>query len=131
MERALELLGEAVVIRGVSSFVRSKPYGVGGQPDFLNGVAYGYTSLKPYGLLRFLKSVERRLGRRERCRWCEREIDLDLIYYDGLKLSFDDLKVPHYDRLNRWFVIKPLAEILPTFVDPVVGKTARELALLT
>jgi 7,8-dihydro-6-hydroxymethylpterin-pyrophosphokinase len=73
--------------------------------------------------------VEKELGRRERCRWCEREIDLDIIYYDSLRVDFEDLKIPHPDRLNRTFVLQPLAEIEPTFVDFSAKKTAKELLL--
>jgi len=131
IDRALKLLSQRVAVKKVSTPVVSKPYGVENQPEFVNGVLYGFTKLKPYSLLRFLKEVEKKVGRVERCRWCEREIDLDIIYYENLEISFEDLKIPHYDRLNRSFVLKPLAEILPAFEDPKTGKTARELSLLT
>jgi len=127
IERALKLLSKEVFIRKLSPIVISEPYGVKNQPKFHNGVLYGFTELKPYDLLRFLKEVEKLVGRVERCRWCEMEIDLDIVYYDGLILSFDDLTIPHLDRLNRDFVLKPLAEILPAFVDPVVGRSIKEL----
>ncbi|NPB05346.1 MAG: 2-amino-4-hydroxy-6-hydroxymethyldihydropteridine diphosphokinase [Aquificae bacterium] len=127
IERALLSVRREVFVRGVSKPVVSEPYGVKNQPPFLNGVLFGYTRLAPFALLRFLKAVEREVGRKPRCRWCEREIDLDLIYYDDLVLEFEELKVPHPDRLNRPFVLGPLAELLPTFVDPLVRKTVRQL----
>jgi len=126
---AIKLLSQKVLVKKVSPIVISEPYGVKNQPPFHNGVLIGFTRLTPYGLLRFLKQVEKELGRRERCRWCEREIDLDIIYYDSLRVDFEDLKIPHPDRLNRTFVLQPLAEIEPTFVDFSAKKTAKELLL--
>lgn len=124
---ALELLKGFVTPKRVSSIIKSKPYGVENQPEFLNGVLIGWTKLSPYKLLKFLKETEKRIGRKERCRWCEREIDLDIIYYGNLQVRFEDLIIPHPDRLNRPFVIKPLLEIEPSFVDPVLCKPLKLL----
>ena len=38
-------------------------------------------------------------------------------------METEDLTIPHRDRLNRDFVLRPLAEIAPDFVDPVEQKT--------
>jgi len=124
---ALELLKEGVIPKRVSRIVKSKPYGVENQPEFLNGVLIGYTRLTPYGLLKFLKRIEEKVGRKPRCRWCEREIDLDIVYYGDLKVHFGDLIIPHPDRLNRSFVVEPLLEIAPDFVDPLLGKPLKLL----
>ena len=121
INRALKLLAAKVIIKKVSSLHISDPYGIKNQPKFYNGVLVGYTKLKPYELLRFLKGIEQKVGRKQRCRWCEREIDLDIVYYENLKIDREDLKIPHYDRLNRRFVIEPLLEIEPFFCDPIVG----------
>jgi 2-amino-4-hydroxy-6-hydroxymethyldihydropteridine diphosphokinase len=124
---ALELLEEFVILKKVSSVIKSKPYGVENQPEFFNGVLIGRTRLSPYRLLKILKEIERRVGRKERCRWCEREIDLDIVYYGNLKIDFEDLKIPHPDRLNRSFVIEPLLEIEPNFVDPLLKRSLKLL----
>ena len=129
IETALRLLQKEIILKRVSPLYPSKPYGVENQPDFINGVALGYTRLKPHALLRFLKSVEKKVGRRERCRWCEREIDLDIIYYGNLKIEGKELTIPHRDRLNRDFVIIPLAQLCPTLLDPIVKRSAKELSL--
>jgi len=121
IEKALNLIGEKVLIKKVSSIYISEPYGVKNQPVFHNGILIGYTKLSPYGLLKFLKEIEKKVGRKERCRWCERELDLDIVYYQNLIINREDLKIPHYDRLNRRFVIEPLLEIEPFFSDPIAG----------
>jgi len=127
IETALRELEREVKLLKVSNIMLSEPYGVKEQPPFHNGVLVGYTKLPPLELLRFLKSVERKVGRKKRCRWCEREIDLDIVYYGNLTFKSEELTIPHPDRLNRVFVLKPLWEIEPTFIDPVVGKSAAEL----
>lgn len=127
IETALSLVQKEIYIKRVSPIFKSKPYGVENQPDFHNGVFYGYTKLKPFELLRFLKEIEKKVGRKPRCRWCEREIDLDILYYGNLKLNFEELTIPHRDRINRDFVLKPLAALRADFVDPVLKKTAKEI----
>ena len=128
IETAIRLVKKEVYLRGVSPVYRSKPYGVTNQPDFYNGILYGFTRLKPYALLRFLKEVEKLVGRKERCRWCEREIDLDIVYYGKLFVEFEDLKIPHPDRLNRDFVLIPACWLLPTWEDTLLKRTVKVLA---
>jgi len=127
IDLALELVKKEIVLKKVSPLYKSKPYGVENQPEFLNGVFFGYTRLKPFDLLRFLKGVEKEVGRKPRCRWCEREIDLDVVYYGDLKVHFEELKIPHTDRVNRDFVLKPLDWILPSFEDPLLGLSPKGL----
>ena len=124
---ALELVKREIHLKRVSPIYKSKPYGVENQPDFLNGVFFGYTHLKPFDLLRFLKWVEKKVGRKPRCRWCEREIDLDVVYYGTLEVHFEELKIPHPDRVNRDFVLKPLDWITPNFEDPLLGLSPKGL----
>ncbi len=124
---ALEECSKKINIIKVSKIHISKPYGVKNQPSFHNGVFIGFTKLPPLELLKFLKNVERKVGRKPRCRWCAREIDLDIVYYGNLKLRLKELVIPHPDRLNREFVLKPLVEIEPYFLDPEVGKPVNQL----
>ncbi|NPA14001.1 MAG: 2-amino-4-hydroxy-6-hydroxymethyldihydropteridine diphosphokinase [Aquificae bacterium] len=121
IKESLKRLERKVFLKKVSSIYLSQPYGVKNQPPFYNGVVLGYTNLTPYRLLEFLKTIERQVGRKPRCRWCEREIDLDIVYYGSLTIQREDLKIPHPDRLNRDFVLVPLLEVEPTFKDPILG----------
>ncbi|HIQ25829.1 MAG TPA: 2-amino-4-hydroxy-6-hydroxymethyldihydropteridine diphosphokinase [Aquifex aeolicus] len=127
IKTALFFVKQEVYVKGVSPLYRSKPYGVKDQPDFYNGLLYGFTRLSPYGLLNFLKEIEKKVGRKERCRWCEREIDLDIIYYGKLLINFQDLIIPHPDRFNRDFVLIPADWISPTLKDPLLLKTPKGL----
>jgi len=120
--KAIEEIKKEIIIRRISSLYLTPAYGVRNQPDFYNAVLLGYTILPPYKLLNFLKKIEKKLGRKLRCRWCEREIDLDIIYYENYSIRLEDLIIPHKDRLNRLFVLLPLSEIEPAFIDSITQR---------
>jgi 2-amino-4-hydroxy-6-hydroxymethyldihydropteridine diphosphokinase len=97
----------------VSTFIRTAPWGVTDQPEFLNGVAAVETTLSPEEILRVSKAIERQMGRLPGPRWGPRLIDIDLLLYDRLSLQTADLTLPHPELMNRPFVREPLKEIAP------------------
>jgi len=111
-----------------SSVYETDPVGVKDQPKFLNAVGELETSLLPPDLLGELKRIEQKTGRIERERWGPREIDLDILIYDGLVYSDESVTVPHPELGRRKFVLLPLREIAPDLVHPVNGMTIEELA---
>ena len=111
-----------------SSVYETDPYGVQEQPKFLNAVGELETGLLPPALLKELKWIEQSVGRKERERWGPREIDLDILIYDGLVHSDESVTVPHPELEKRKFVLIPLREIAPDLVHPVSGMTVDELA---
>jgi len=125
LRAALGLLQEqGVAITARSSVWQTAPVPAA-QPPFLNAVVVGETSLPALELLRALKAIEHKLGRRPERRWGPRPADLDLLFYGDEKIELPDLKVPH-ERINeRNFVLAPLAEALPGPM-PVLGGTATE-----
>ncbi|MBO5992679.1 MAG: 2-amino-4-hydroxy-6-hydroxymethyldihydropteridine diphosphokinase [Acidaminococcaceae bacterium] len=128
LKDALKLLEKkGVRVRRVSGFIRTRPYGVTDQPDFLNAVAEIETDISPTELLQLLLQTEQEMGRKRVRRWGERNIDLDLLLYDDRIIDLPELKVPHPDMQNRDFVLCPLAQIAPDAVHPVLRKTAGEL----
>jgi 2-amino-4-hydroxy-6-hydroxymethyldihydropteridine diphosphokinase len=110
-----------------SAFYETKPWGIKNQPDFINTVIEIKTSLPPLNLFKFLKQIERKLGREKRTRWGPREIDIDILLYGNLVLENCSLKIPHPEMIERDFVLIPLAEIAPDLIHPVVQKTIRDL----
>jgi 2-amino-4-hydroxy-6-hydroxymethyldihydropteridine diphosphokinase len=65
---------------------------------------------------------------RERPYWgAPRTLDLDLILYNGLVVEQPGLTLPHPRFRDRRFVLAPLAEVAAAWIDPVTGKTIREL----
>lgn len=118
-------------LRAVSAVYETSPIGPR-QRNFLNAAAEIRTSLAPGRLLKELKGVERRLGRRSRRRWGPREIDLDLLFHGRRRMNAGGLRLPHPRLRERKFVLRPLADLAPRFLDPATGKTvARLLAELT
>jgi len=110
---------------------RSPPWGLTGQPDFVNAVAELETALAPTALLHLLLNLERELGReRSGERWGPRCIDLDLLTYEGVMLQSDELVLPHPRMHLRAFVLVPLLEVEPDFDIPGLGPAAHWLQRL-
>jgi 2-amino-4-hydroxy-6-hydroxymethyldihydropteridine diphosphokinase len=99
------------------------------QPDYLNGCAVLAVTLPPETLLRQLLAIEQQFGRERRERWGPRTLDLDLLLYDQNVLTTPTLELPHPRMRERAFVLVPLAEVAPNWVEPVSGLTIRELAM--
>ena len=90
--------------------------------DFLNAAAAIDSDLDPFALNDWLHALEDAHGRdRSGPRYGDRTLDIDIVFYDALVLDGPGhLRLPR-DELRHAFVLKPLAEIAPGFVDPVSG----------
>lgn len=128
VENALKLLDRhpEISIEARSHWYRTAPVGPP-QPDYINGCAILGVSLGPEALLKTLLKVEREFGRVRRERWGPRTLDLDLLLFDDLILRTPSLELPHPRMRERAFVLVPLAEIAPDWVDPVTGKAIAHL----
>ena len=106
----------------MSSLYESPPQPPAPPPSYYNAAARVTTSLEPEALLRHLKRIERRLGRKDRERWAPRPIDLDIALYDDLMLETDTLTIPHPRIAERAFVLQPLLDLDPDLTHPVTGE---------
>jgi 2-amino-4-hydroxy-6-hydroxymethyldihydropteridine diphosphokinase len=111
----------------VSSFIETAPEGVGDQPFFLNGAAVGWSTVSPKELLDQLQAIERERGRERPFVGAPRTLDLDLIFVGDLVVNTSQVVVPHPRFRTRRFVLEPLVELEPDLVDPVTGRTGKEL----
>ena len=112
----------------VSSFYETEPVDVPGPaPMFLNAAATGESELSAPAVLDVLLAVEQQFGRQRPYVGAPRTIDLDLILYGDSVINAPGLIVPHPRFRERRFVLEPLAEIASDWVDPITGKTIREL----
>ncbi|PKN00172.1 MAG: 2-amino-4-hydroxy-6-hydroxymethyldihydropteridine diphosphokinase [Elusimicrobia bacterium HGW-Elusimicrobia-2] len=111
----------------VSSFYRTDPMDMKYQPDFINLVVAGKTSISPDTLLKKVNSVEKKYGRARSIKYGPRTLDIDIILFGSEIVKRDDLVIPHPAFRRRLFVIEPLAEIAPEMKDPVDGKEVHEI----
>jgi 2-amino-4-hydroxy-6-hydroxymethyldihydropteridine diphosphokinase len=105
----------------------TEPVGVTTQPTFLNLAAEAETDLEPLELLRWIKEVESRVGRRQTYRWGPRVVDIDILLYGDRIVESRELTVPHRELPNRAFVLVPLAEIVPDLIHPTLHETVSAL----
>ncbi len=142
---ALEARGVTIAARG--RWYRSAAWPPGSGPDFINSAATIVSPLRPDQLLAVLHQVEHDLGRSRDRRWEPRVCDLDLVACEGLVLPSApvvaqwmqlppeeqrlvtplELILPHPRLHQRAFVLAPLLDIMPDWVHPVLGMSAREM----
>jgi 2-amino-4-hydroxy-6-hydroxymethyldihydropteridine diphosphokinase len=87
----------------------------------------GQTALAPRQLLDELLRIEREQGRVRPHAGAARTLDLDLILYGDEIIDEPGLQVPHPRFRERLFVLEPLAELAPDWVDPLTRLTVSEL----
>jgi len=117
----------------LSPLVASDPMYVTDQPEFINAVGIGKTSMSPRELLTTLKQLEDQLGRENGVRYGPRVIDLDLLAYGNLRYEYRTggqchLSVPHQKIAERAFVLVPLSLLDPEFTFPGLGPVQELLA---
>ena len=105
------LPGAGMTVVRASRVAETEPVGVRDQPRFLNQVLEVETSLEPRPLLEAVKTIEERLGRTAHQRWGPREIDIDILRYDGRIVDEPGLHVPHAELQNRPFLLELLEDL--------------------
>ena len=111
----------------ISSIYETKPFGNIEQDNFLNAVLNIETMYTPTELFIFLKQFEKKLGRNGSIRWGPREIDLDILFYNDLIYSDENITIPHKGITDRDFVLVPLTEIEPELIHPLIGIPISEI----
>ena len=110
-----------------SPFYRTTAIGFDG-PDFLNAAAVLDSDLGAHELNDWLHALEDAHGRdRSGPRFGNRPLDIDIVFFDKLVTEGPgNLRLPRPE-LKHAFVLKPLVDIAPGFIDPLSGKTLAEL----
>jgi len=130
LEGALDALAQtlSITIEAKSSWYCTKAVGPT-QPDYLNGCAILSVEMSPQALLEQLLAIEQQFGRVRQEHWGPRTLDLDLLLYDDLILNQPNLQIPHPRMVERAFVLVPLVEIAPDWIDPVSQRAIQDLLL--
>jgi 2-amino-4-hydroxy-6-hydroxymethyldihydropteridine diphosphokinase len=96
--------------------------------DFINLVAEIETELQPIELKNFLNDLEDRHGRlRNVPKFSDRTLDIDILLYDDLYLLSPVLKIPRAEIMKFAHVLKPLADLAPSRMHPIIRKTIAEI----
>ena len=95
---------------------------------FFNTVLVIGTSLDAHKLFAQLQQVEIALGRKRTLRQnTPRNIDIDLIYYNGQTIRSGGLVVPHPRWTKRRFVLQPLADVRGFLILPGHDRRVRDI----
>ncbi|MBW7867161.1 MAG: 2-amino-4-hydroxy-6-hydroxymethyldihydropteridine diphosphokinase [Brumimicrobium sp.] len=105
-----------------SSFYETEPWGFQADSTFINCCIVFQSNLDPFHVLERIQIIEKKLGRTQKTlegQYESRLIDVDIIYYGDKIVNDSQLNIPHPLLYQRDFVLIPLAEILPNFIDPI------------
>ena len=111
----------------VSDWIETAPYGGVEQDNFLNGAIQMETLYTPNMLLEKLHEIESDHKRERTIHWGPRTLDLDILLYEDCIMYSEDLIIPHVDMQNRYFVLKPLAQIAPYERHPLLGQSIGQM----
>ncbi len=128
LEAGLQMLAEAGIRpKRVSSFFETEPVGNTAQPWFLNLALEVETVLTPEDLLQSCQQIELSRGRVRSFHGAPRTLDLDILLYGNLIQRDPHLTIPHPRMIDRKFVLKPLAEIAPEVLHPILKASVLSL----
>lgn len=119
----LELDRRGARVLRYSRWYRTAPVPVSDQPWYVNVVAEVATSLSADDLLITLHDIEELFGRVRSVPNAPRLIDLDLLDYRGETAvpGAGRAILPHPRMAGRAFVLRPLADLAPTWRHPLSG----------
>jgi len=127
IQKAIIFLLEKIQDIQIAKFYETKAVGYENQENFINTAIKGYTDLDIQSLFEFTKEVEKKVGRIFRFKWGPREIDIDILFYDNVIYKDSNIEIPHPRIVERDFVLKPLLDLEPDFIHPVVKKSIKQL----
>jgi 2-amino-4-hydroxy-6-hydroxymethyldihydropteridine diphosphokinase len=95
--------------------------------DFLNLVVRFESDVAVLSICAEIELIHNLAGReRGSDKWESRPLDIDLLLYNDLILDERPVHVPRDDILEYSFVLRPIAELAPSQVHPVTGRTLLE-----
>jgi 2-amino-4-hydroxy-6-hydroxymethyldihydropteridine diphosphokinase len=113
-----------------SAIYKTAAWGNTQQDEFYNQAIIFQTILSSQNLLQTILHCEAQMGRKRHIKWEPRVIDIDIIFYNNDIITSSDLTIPHPQMQLRNFVLKPIAELVPDYVHPVLKKSIKELLII-
>ena len=128
LQQARELIAaEAGPILGFSSLYETEAWGMEDQPAFLNQVLLVSTDKSARQLLSTILAIEHHMGRERTQKFGPRLIDIDILFYNSEIIDESGLSIPHPQLHLRRFTLKPLNEVAPDLIHPVLHKSISDL----
>ncbi len=111
-----------------SALYETEPWGFTHEQNFLNQVVVFDSELPALDILDKTQTIEKELGRvRKTTQFCERTIDIDILFYGDECIENERLSVPHPRIQERSFALYPLEELIPDFIHPILKKSIKQL----
>ena len=117
LKLALKELSEILRIKKISSIYETEPLLYQKQDNFLNIVVEVSYFDEAESLLKNIKDIEKKMGRKATFRFGPRIIDIDIIFFNGQEINDKSLTIPHKEWKNRLFVVAPLYEVLDREIE--------------
>lgn len=114
LKKAIDCIGKLpkTKVVKVSAIYETPPFGVSEEQNYyLNCCARIATDFSPEILMGCCLGIEKALGRIRPYKNASRTIDIDLIFYEDLKINKENLQIPHPFWQERAFVLKPMMDI--------------------
>jgi len=100
-----------VEVLQTSSIVKNPPFGFLDQDDFFNTLIVMKTDFQPKKLLQYLQMIEKKFGRKRSFANAPRSLDLDIIFFDNIRVESKNLTIPHPHWHKRESVLIPLMDL--------------------
>ena len=127
LKNAISNLTPQMNLKAKSNVYETPPWGYADQSPFLNQVVKVETYMEAEPLLLHLKRLETVLGRVPNFQNGPRLIDIDILFFDDLVLDSPIVQIPHPRLQERAFVLRPLADLAPALVHPLLNKSVSTL----
>ena len=115
----------------ISDAVETPAWGFSSPNDFLNVGVSLKSHIRPLDMLTLLKDIERTMGssihRDAAGNYADRIIDIDIVAIDEMVVDEPSLQVPHRHLAQREFFLRPMAQLAPHWMHPLLHKSATQL----
>jgi len=116
-ERLLVYLDRSDFVHVIETapILKNPPFGYIEQGDFYNSLLLVETQLTAKMLLRYVLRVEKIFGRERSFKDAPRTLDIDMIFYENVKMMTKELTLPHPGWMKRSSVLIPLSKMKSKF----------------
>jgi 2-amino-4-hydroxy-6-hydroxymethyldihydropteridine diphosphokinase len=106
---------KCVTLVETAPILKNPPFGYLEQAYFYNSLLLIETNLTPRALLRYILRVEKLFGRKRLFKDGPRTLDIDMIFYENIKMMTEELTLPHPEWMKRSSVLIPLSKMKSKF----------------